>query len=298
MIDTLGRPHAPAEELAALHEQRAFADRSPYRKLEVAGSDARTWLNDLLTAAVARLSEGHACRSLLLSPTGRIRADVHALPTNEGFLLLQDPAQPDTIGDLLAPYVLSSAVTLTDRTEDLGLYCVPGDAAERVGWPGTRPSVLGAGEDLLTPPAGAARLESMMMNKQLTEVRDDALEVWRIRRGVARFPIDLTVDSVPAEADLDHLIDTEKGCFLGQESVAKIRNLGHPPRVIRALRIDADVAPGAELMVDHVGVGRVTSAAAGPDGGSVCLARVSWAAAKAPLTTRDGVPFAPLDRST
>ena len=297
MIDTFGRPHATAEELAALEEQRAFADRSSHRKILVSGPDARRWLNDLLTAAIAGLGEGRACRSLLLSPTGRIRADLHVVARDEDLLILQDPAQPTSIADLLGPYVLSSAVVLTDRTRDLDLYSVPGRGADRVGWPGSRPSVLGEGEDLLTPPAGAARLESMMLNKQLTQVGDDALEIWRIRRGLARFPVDLTEDSVPAEAGLDHLIDTEKGCFLGQESVAKIRNLGHPTHVVRPFLTGADLGPGTEVVAAGEVVGRVTSAAPGAQGGSACLARVRWAAAEAPLSSADGVPFTATDRS-
>jgi folate-binding protein YgfZ len=289
VIDAFGRPQAAPGELAALEDQRAFADRSGYRKLEVGGADARPWLNDLLTAPIAGLGDGRACRSLLLSATGRIRADLHVLPVDAGLLLLQDPAQPAPIADLLAPYVLSSAVTLTDRTAELGLYCALGRAASRVGWPGTRPSVLGEGEDLLTPAAGAARLEAMMMNKQLTEVGSDALEVWRIRRGIARFPIDLQEDSVPAEARLETLIDLRKGCFLGQESVAKIRNLGHPSHVIRSVRTDADVAAGIDVSSDGEVVGRLTSAAAGEGGGTVALARVRWSAAEATLTTAGGV---------
>jgi folate-binding protein YgfZ len=137
----------------------------------------------------------------------------------------------------------------------------------------------------------------MMMNKQLTQVGGEALEVWRIRRGVARFPIDLTEESVPAEAGLDALIDFGKGCFLGQESVAKIRNLGHPARVVRALRSEADVLAGAEVLAGGVVVGRITSAAPGSGGGTASLARVSWAAAEAPLTTTDGAPLAPLGPS-
>lgn len=297
MIDTLGRPQAAAEELSALEEERAFADRSSVRKLQIAGPDGRRWLHDLLTADIAGLGDGRACRSLLLGPTGRIRADVHVMPVGEGeLLILQDPAQAASIADLLAPYVLSSAVTLTDRS-DLTLYCVPGRAADRVGWPGTRPSLLGAGEDLLTSPAGAARLESMIMNKQLTEVGDDALEVWRIRRGVARFPVDLTENSVPAEAGLDHLIDTEKGCFLGQESVAKIRNLGHPTHVVRAMSADADVAAGTEVLAEGAIAGRVTSATAAAGGGTACLVRLRWAVAEATVTAEHGVSFRVADRS-
>jgi folate-binding protein YgfZ len=288
---TTGGTNALEEELAALDEERAFADRSSYRKLQVQGGDARSWLNDLLTAGLADLGEGHARRSLLLSPTGYIRADVSVVATADAFILLQDPAQPRAIGDLLAPYVLSSAVTLTDRTAELSLYSVPGPGAGRVGFAGSRPSVLGEGEDLLTPSAGAARIESMLMNEQLTQVGGGALEVWRIRRGVARFPIDLTEASVPAEAALDAIIDAGKGCFLGQESVAKIRNLGHPAFVVRALRSPAEVRAGAEVLAGGVEVGRITSAAPAPGGGTASLARVSWAAAEAALGTAEGVPL-------
>jgi tRNA-modifying protein YgfZ len=102
---------------------------------------------------------------------------------------------------------------------------------------------------------------------------------------------------VPAEAGLDALIDAGKGCFLGQESVAKIRNLGHPARVVRALRSEAEILAGAEVWAGGGAVGRITSAAPGSGGGTASLARVSWAAAEAPLTTADGALLAPLGPS-
>jgi folate-binding protein YgfZ len=275
------------DQLLALEEERAFSDRSSYRKTLVTGGDAEEWLNDLLTARLAGLAEAYARRSLLLTPTGRVRADITVARTAEGFLLLQDPFQPDPIRDLLAPYVLSSDVVLADRTADLALFSVPGTAAARLGWAGHTPSVLGEGEDIVAAPDAAYRIESMMMKKQLTEVGDAALEIWRIRRGVARFPVDFDGTSLPAEAGLEALIDTEKGCFLGQESVAKVRNLGHPPRVLRAVRSVADVAVGADVYAGAVRIGEVTSAAPAVGGGTACLVRISWAAAEAPLATGD-----------
>ena len=67
--------------------------------------------------------------------------------------------------------------------------------------------------------------------------------------------------SLPAEAGLEATIDTTKGCFLGQESVARIANLGHPPRVLRHVRCAAAFVPGAPVFVDGEAVGEVTSAA-------------------------------------
>jgi tRNA-modifying protein YgfZ len=288
VTDAKERLEAPEAELVALGEGRAFADRSAYRKLRVDGPDARTWLNDLFTAGLAGLSDDDARRSLLLGPTGRIRADVVVVAVAEGLVLLQDPLQPTALGNLLAPYVLSSAVTLSDVTHDLVLYSIPGTAADSVPWPGSRPSVLGEGRDLLAPASDASRLEAMLVDAGLVGVGDDALEVRRIRRGIPRFPMDLTEESVPAEAALDDLIDVTKGCFLGQESVAKIRNLGHPAKLVAAARTGAEVGPGAEVLVDRAPVGRVTSAAPAAAGGTACLVRMSWAARDARLTTADG----------
>jgi tRNA-modifying protein YgfZ len=291
------RIEAPEAELTALDEGRAFTHRCGHRVVRIGGSDAEAWLNDLLTAALAGLPPGRARRSLLLGPTGRIRADTLVVAEAGGFLLLQDRRQPASLADLLAPYVLSSVVTLTDVTEDLALYAVPDAGGESRPWHLSRPPILRQGEHLLVRTADAARTEDTLADAGLVRVGEAALEVRRIRRGLPRFPVDLTEDSVPAEAALDDLIDVTKGCFLGQESVAKIRNLGHPTHVIRSLVTEADVGPGTQILAADELVGHVTSAAPGGVGGSACLARVRWAAAGAALSTADGVPLAATDRS-
>ena len=133
---------------------------------EVRGADAEGWLNDLVTASIDRLAEGEALRSFLLSPTGRIRADVYVLPARagEGFLLLQGPGQPDAIADLLAPYVLSSEVELA-----------PSD-----------PSGLDLG-----PRPGPVWTAGWEADAGSVTAGPEALESWRIRHGLARFPVDL-----------------------------------------------------------------------------------------------------------
>jgi tRNA-modifying protein YgfZ len=291
------RIEAPEAELTALDEGRAFTHRCGHRVVRIGGSDAEAWLNDLLTAALAGLPPGRARRSLLLGPTGRIRADTLVVAEAGGFLLLQDRRQPASLADLLAPYVLSSVVTLTDVTEDLALYAVPDAGGESRPWHLSRPPILRQGEHLLVRTADAARTEDTLADAGLVRVGEAALEVRRIRRGLPRFPVDLTEDSVPAEAALDDLIDVTKGCFLGQESVAKIRNLGHPAKLVRAARTDAEVDPGSDVLVDGAVVGLVTSAATGPDGRTSCLVRIGWAARDARLTTADGVALVVRDPS-
>jgi folate-binding protein YgfZ len=248
-------------EIEALDEGRASVTLEGFRTVEVGGADAAAWLQDLVTADVLALAPGQAVRSLLLGPTGRIRADLHVFRPPEGFLLFQALDQPSSVDDLLAPYVLSSDVTLRERPVP-DLVAVPAIG----GW--TFAPAGGEGHD---------------------RVSAAALEAWRIRRGVARFPVDLDEDSLPAEAGLDDgvVIDRVKGCYLGQESVAKVRNLGHPARIALGLRADEAVRPGDPVLGDGSEAGVVTSVEAPGSAGAV-IARVRWTSRDAELRTARG----------
>src|SRR5512132_2239769 len=101
---------ALADDVAALLEGRRFVNLSGRRIVRVAGPDAVGWLHDLLTADIAGLGIGGSRRSLLLSATGRIRADLQVLRRDGDLLLLQDRTQPDAVDELLSPYLLSSRV--------------------------------------------------------------------------------------------------------------------------------------------------------------------------------------------
>jgi tRNA-modifying protein YgfZ len=275
------------EAVEALHAGRAFAELTTWRKVLVAGADARVWLNDLLSADLADLAAGRTVRSLLLSATGRIRADVTVAATEEGLLLLQDPRQPAPIDRLLAPYVLSSNVSLTDRSGAVGLFAFPGGVPPALdGVRVLRPSCLGPGADLVVPAASDDAVRTTTTG--LVEAGPEALDAWRIERGVARFGVDLREDSLPQEADLDDLIAYRKGCFLGQEAMAKVRNLGHPPFRVLAVRSSEPLAGGETVLDGGAEVGTVTSATAAAGGRSAGIVRVRWAARESPLRTGSG----------
>ena len=234
---------------------------------EVRGADTEGWLNDLVTASIDRLAGGEALRSFLLSPTGRIRADVFVLRSRvgEGFLLLQGPEQPDAIADLLAPYVLSSEVDLAPA-DPAGLHLGPRPGPRWVaGWE--------------APEAGSVT------------VGPEALESWRIRHGLARFPVDLDPDSLPAEAGLDvePVIDRTKGCYLGQESVARVRNLGHPARLVLGVRAETPIRAGASVRSNGADVGSVTSVE--PRTGLAGIVRIRWDARNRELSADGGIPL-------
>lgn len=275
-------------EVEALESGNAFAHVTGLRIVLVTGPDAVGWLNDLLTSGIHTLATGEATRSLLLSPTGRVRADVHAVRGEDGVTLVQAVDQPQPIDGLLSPYVLSAEVEI--HLLDLELFAIPGVARPILGARTaavSRPSILGSGVDLLTARDEAAELRRALLAEGLIGARPQAVETWRISRGVPRFPVDFGEDALPAEAGLESAIDFAKGCFLGQGSVAKVRMLGHPPRVVLACRASGRVASGERVRSGEVDVGSVTSAAE-RHGVTWVLARVRWDAREEPLTSATG----------
>jgi folate-binding protein YgfZ len=275
----------------ALEHGRAFVVLPGWRTIAVGGTDARSWLHDLVTADVEGLSDRRSRRSLLLSPTGRIRADFHLAVVDDSYLLLQAPDQPESVDAILSPYVLSSDVVVEDRTDRSVVVAVlaNGAAANRDdGALVLEPSVLGVGQDLIVASGSPAeQLRARLREDGLIEVSQEGLETWRIRRGVARMMADFGADALPAEAGLEDAIDFTKGCFLGQESVAKVRNLGHPPRVLLRVRSGAPISPGTPVLMDGVTVGEVTSVARSVHG-TDAIVRVRWDAASHPLVTAAG----------
>jgi tRNA-modifying protein YgfZ len=285
-----------SEQVAALVDGRAFVDLSMWRKVRVDGSEAMAWLNDLLSADLAGLAPGASRRSLLLSPTGRVKAEVAVLADDQGFVLVQDPAQDGGIDEALAPYVLSSDVALRDITAELGFLAFPGvrpDHASNLGLgPVSMPSVLGSGFDLFRSTDDIEAARSGARRAGLTEATLEALEMWSIRRGRPRVGVDLGPDALPHEAALGDLIGYHKGCFLGQEAVAKVRNLGHPPFVLLAVSGKGPLSPGDPVRADGADVGLVTSADAMGAPETAAIVRVRWASRDAELRSADGEPLA------
>jgi hypothetical protein len=284
--------------VSALERGEAYVDLSSWWKVGVDGTDAQGWLNDLLSAELDALAAGEARRSLLLTPTGRIRAAITVTVFNPGYLLLQDPIQPSRIDELLSPYVLSSDVALRDRTEELGLLAFPGARPPSIeGAAAVSPSVLGPGTDLITRGSAAPPIEGR------AAARPEDVDAWRVRLGLARFGIDLDANSLPQETEPGELIAYGKGCFLGQEAVARIRNLGHPPFVLLAAEARGPVRAGERLLAtalegepareEEREAGTVTSAVSDPSRGTALIARVRWALKDAPLRTVSGVELRP-----
>jgi len=283
-----------SNELTPLASGAAFADLSGWRMAAVAGSDARAWLNDLVSADLSGLASGQARQSLLLSPTGRIRAAFTVACVDDTLLLIQDPEQPKPVAEILAPYVLSSDVSVEDRAGRLLLFSFPGrDIAPDVpGVTRSAPASLGAGVDLLAASAENDRVLADLQERGFTRAGEEEVEAWRISAGLSRFGVDALEEDLPQEGGLAAAVSFDKGCYLGQEAVAKVRNLGHPRRVVIPMVAPEAVARGEIVLTNGREVGEVTSAAAGTNTWFV-LARVKWEARGDALTTGGGALLQP-----
>ncbi|HEX8099928.1 MAG TPA: hypothetical protein VF660_06975 [Actinomycetota bacterium] len=282
------------EVLDTLASGDAFFDLSSWRKISVAGSDAFAWLNDLVSVDLSGLRPDEARRSLLLSPTGRVQAEFTVTTRGGSFLLIQDPEQPSAIDGLLAKYVLSSDVVLEDRTDDLCLFAFPSksdqvDAAEAEA---SAPSCVGPGLDLISTADRREALAASFVSEGVRRVEASDVEAWRVFADVPRFGVDVTTDDLPQEGGLEGAVAFGKGCYLGQEAVAKVRNLGHPRRVLLHVEASASVQADDVVCADGAEVGIITSAVH-VDGLTRAFAKVRWDARNAALTTTAGSPLQP-----
>ena len=279
-----------SDGVRALEEGRAFTHLAGWRTVSAVGADAVAWLNDLVTNRVDDIGQNELRRTLFLDRTGRVRADVHVGVLGDarepaGFIVHQDDVQPDPIEGLLSPYLLSSDVEF--RSSELGLAVLHqgDDLVQFMAWPGPADRIS---HFPVQPGETETGLAAIRQYDTVAEASPQDAEVFRIRRGVPRFGVDFGTDFLPSEAGFDVFIDATKGCFLGQESVAKVRNLGHPPRLVLSLVASEPVSPMAAIAVDGEQVGRITSVAEGDDGSTACIGWVRWDAREADLRAEGG----------
>ncbi len=221
--------------------------------MRVAGPDAADYLQRMVSNDVEGLAAGEARPALLLTAKARVIAPLVVLRRgDEDFLLLTEPGLGEVVRALLVRMRLRARCEI-EPAEHSSVLVFGGD--------GFATDFAGAREQLDVP------LEATL---------DDAeLELRRIEAGVPRWGREIDDRILPAEAGLDVThVDFGKGCYPGQEPVARLHYRGHPNRALRVLSLDALPGDDAELVHDGKAVGRVTSAALRPDGSVAALAYV------------------------
>lgn len=286
----------------------------PRAVIEVVGSDRTRWLNSMITNDVSSLAVGPANSgryAALLSPKGRIIADLQVLERGDAYWLDVDAAAAVLVLETLGRYIVADDVELADRSADFdrlgvegpalfdvvgamarGLELLEPDACTEVDLDGNAVTVARfgwSGEAALQffAPAGtggtlAERLFGAGTAAGLVEASSEVLETLRIEAGIPRFGAELDESVLPAEVGLERAISIDKGCYMGQEVVERMRSQGQASHRLVGLVAagEESFVPGEALSSGGKSVGEVTSACRSDGIGSIALAFVRRAFAE------------------
>lgn len=317
----------PMREQRHLIAGTAVASLSDRRVIEVAGEDRLSWLDSITSQSVVRLRGGDSTELLVLDPQGRVEHAAGVFEDGSSVWLIADAADAEPLAAWLKRMVFRSRVTVTVRPELALLGFFAGGAAEAAmreiaAAPNSTPlvwsdpwAVVQAGghqyANVTSHPSAefawrvaiiatdaVASVVAKITDADLAPAGILAAEALRIAAWRPRWAGEVDERSLPHEADwIRSAVHLNKGCYRGQETVAKVHNLGHPPRRLAALQLDGsdDVLPmpGAIVLAGEDEVGHITSVARHHEDGPIALAILSRRAPIGDLIVRaDGVDVA------
>jgi folate-binding protein YgfZ len=252
-----------------------FLVRTDRELLEIAGRDRVKFLNGYLTADLARLEPGALASGFLTSREGRVLADVDAVEVG-GALRLSVPAgRGDAIRHHLERYVLAAEVAIAPQPERVVVGIYGAEAASLAPPLGALARDLGAipGWELWIERGEAAARLAALTGAGIPELEGSGFDQLRVAAAFGLFGVDFDERHFPQETGRGAAtVSTTKGCYLGQEVVARIHFRGGVQRSLRALAFPAGPAPGAALLVEGREAGRLGTVVADGPGGAVGLA--------------------------
>ena len=278
-----------------VREACGLLDRSERGKLAFVGAQAKAFLQGQVTNDVEALSPGAGCYAALLSPKGKMLGDLRILDTGDELLLDTERGALQAIFNVLHRTRVGFDAELLKRTLQSGLLSLVGPDARRVAGAAAealpdeehahvltdvegvaaRAIVTDLGIDLLCDATDTAALTAALTARGAAPVPERSVETLRVEHGRPRYGVDLDDTTIPQEAGLNaRAVAFEKGCYVGQETVARLFYKGKPNRHLRGLRLSAPVEPGTELTLDGKLVGRLGSVADSPAHGPIGLALV------------------------
>lgn len=288
----------------ALRDGVAVVERVPRAVFELTGERPVAYLHDVLAQDVAELVLGRGAIAAVLTANGRVAAEVRVLPLDDRVLLDAEPAAAAGVRENIARHAPLAGVDVEEISDRFVLTALRGpkadDALTTAGLhvPGPDESTFERSGDLLVVRVewGVPGVDLIGPAESLPTIAAeratvDELESARIATGRVRFGADVSSELLVNETPLlSHGVSMTKGCYPGQESVARIHNLGRIRRALRSLRSDAPtLTASAEVKLDGASAGRITSVASRPDGGSVAIALLAAEIAPGTRVTIDGV---------
>ncbi len=292
--DTLGA------EYRTLLEGCGLLDRSARGKLALSGAGAVEFLNGQVTNELMTLRPGEGRYAAFLTHKGKMLGDLRILAVGgdaagvpSELLLDTERSALQALFDMIRRFKVGFDVELHKRTLERGLLSLIGPQAAKVAGADRLDDVEHAnaslqidgidtlavrtdlGVDLLCDAARTEALSGVLRERGAETISEQAAEIVRVEHGRPRFGIDLDETVIPQEAGLnDRAVSFTKGCYVGQETVARLYYKGKPNRHLRGLRLSAPAASGDELRLAERTVGRLGSAVVSPRLGPIALALV------------------------
>jgi tRNA-modifying protein YgfZ len=275
----------------ALREGGGLVDRSERGKLVVSGPDAVEFLQGQLTNDLEALVPGEGCYAALLDRKGHMQADMRVLRLAEAEVWLDtEPRAADAVVRHLSTYKVGRQVELAEPGSELAILSLVGPAAGdligtrslapehahrevEVGSVSCRAVATDLGIDLICPASQASDLARALVEAGAAQVSEPAAEILRVESGRPRFGREMSAATIPQEAGIDgRAVSFTKGCYIGQETVARLHYRGKPNRHLRGLRLEAPVTEDDPVALDQREVGRVGTAVISPAHGPIALA--------------------------
>jgi folate-binding protein YgfZ len=281
-------------EYETITEAAGLLDRSDRGKLAFTGGGAAEFLQGQLSNEIEALGPGQGCYAALLTPKGKMLADVRVLRTEDELLLDTERSALQGLFNVLRRTMIGFEVELHKRTLERGLLSLIGPRSfEVAGLPELgeaaehehRPADIGGiaarairtdlGVDLLCQAQQTPALVQALLQAGAAEVSAQTAEIIRVEHGRPRYGLDLDDTVIPQEAGLnDRAVSFTKGCYVGQETVARLHYRGKPNRHLRGVRLTAPARTGDVLRHQERQVGRLASAVLSPRLGPLGLALV------------------------
>lgn len=241
----------------ALHDSAALLDLSRRGRIHVSGDDRARLLHAMTTNHVQQLQPGQWLYAFFLDAQGRIQADANIVCYPDYLLLDVEPERRHFLMEHLDKYIIADDVTLEDATDHTWCLAVEGPQAGNTPEGGFPISYTGAAGYRLYGSGGRPTID--LVPAELSD-----LEVVRLEHYKPRYGVDITEKTLPQESQQMRAVHFQKGCYIGQEIVERVRARGHVNRLLMGFKMGAalQIPSGEKVFADGKEVGEVTSAAA------------------------------------
>lgn len=277
----------PRAEFAALRESCAVYDLGFRAKISLTGEDRVRWLNGMVTNNIRDLAAGQGVYAFLLNPQGHILGDLFAYNRGASITVDTDQAQAEKILATFDHYIIMDDVEVTNLSEELTALGISGPKSgdvlisagfklpemralqlQSLRWSDTECTVVRCEGDPLSfelwiAPAKVKQLWTALVNAGAKAVGSEALDLQRIAQGIPRYGVDIRERDLPQETEQARALNFNKGCYVGQEIVERIRSRGAVHRKFSGFAIGqgGGVEPGAKILMGEKEIGEITSVA-------------------------------------